>query len=917
MKRYAIYPRNLATLFVFASVVIVLLQIYQIRGEPSALGKSINDSAEIETIVPAPPYCLFRNSPYPFERRLELHGQDFPILEHQLEFRNANTLEPSIQINMEVDWESTKHIRVDMGRIKDLLWSEPKLPLQVRITGAEYVPLSDWSPVFYLADDAATCGLPRLEPTPNPLPERGRAGDFWADVVLGQPDFTEITPYQVVPWKVFNPGGVTVDRSVSPGRAYIWDSGNSRILGIDLSTCYSGESPCSASIVLGQPSANRHSACNGDSGFQRYPMRATAGPNTLCGILEDTLSPLENKSYVNMAVSWQGDLFVPDVFNHRVLKYSQPFETDTIADSLWGQSTFQGNECNQGRWGPYGEPLPEANTLCQPEGVELDFVGNLWVADSGNNRVLRFPINSESGVISPTPDLVIGQPDFTTGNYGTDMRQFNRPTAVRVRSNSWLYVSDTENNRVLLFKPPFTNGMAAEDTFGYGLSNPWGLDVDPGNQGLWINDHGNQMVELWDWDGETVKKVLGRDSFPPDTDVSSIISDSSGGGLGIDTTGNVLVSVYVYGQDVYRFASPIPVPTPGQVYQPDRYLFSPPGGYNAYSPDEFRQGQSVATCGDQLVVSDGTRLMYWNDLRRLTNGKPPDGILGVTQESFFPEFGSWISTTNDCKLWFIRTNGSIDIYNMPLHSDSHPTRIFEPGQSIDVLGGGSLTMNIAISSVVVPIGNSDFIWVSEPNNHRVYRIRQPLVLPQVDVILGQTNPEGILCNRGLIPPPNTGTDLKASLDMLCFPSTLSIDRLGNLYVSDHAPEVEGNWRMLLFPKGIFTNNLTTALYAPAASKAFPAMLWQAAFDLNNRMFAGYNPYVNGRFVGVYSDPTSDGVLPSEYLKDFGSWQHAVTFDRYHNLYVADGNRNRVLIYWNPSDLPLPIDLLLHLPIVIR
>ena len=53
--------------------------------------------------------------------------------------------------------------------------------------------------------------------TPVPVePVRGVAGDFWADVILGQPDFSEATPYEVVPFKVFNPGrcrGGPVDRS--------------------------------------------------------------------------------------------------------------------------------------------------------------------------------------------------------------------------------------------------------------------------------------------------------------------------------------------------------------------------------------------------------------------------------------------------------------------------------------------------------------------------------------------------------------------------------------------------------------------------------------------------------------------------------------------------------------------------------
>lgn len=121
------------------------------------------------------------------------------------------------------------------------------------------------------------------------MPPRGIPGDLWADVIIGQRDFSEFTPYAVVPYKVFNPAGVTVDRTVSPGRAYIWDSGNSRILGIDLASCYSGTSPCHADLVIGQPSASDYSACNGDSGFQQYPSRAPAGADSVKG------KPLHNK----------------------------------------------------------------------------------------------------------------------------------------------------------------------------------------------------------------------------------------------------------------------------------------------------------------------------------------------------------------------------------------------------------------------------------------------------------------------------------------------------------------------------------------------------------------------------------------------------------------------------------------------
>ena len=133
-------------------------------------------------------------------------------------------------------------------------------------------------------------------------------------MIIGKPDFSQIAPKSVVPFKVFNPGGVVVDRSVDPGRAYVWDAGNSRILGIDLGKCYEVAGPCSADIVLGQPSLYDHAACNGDSGLQDYPNPPLAGPDTLCGIPSWSLSPWEAHTFVTMAVDSRGALYVSRFF---------------------------------------------------------------------------------------------------------------------------------------------------------------------------------------------------------------------------------------------------------------------------------------------------------------------------------------------------------------------------------------------------------------------------------------------------------------------------------------------------------------------------------------------------------------------------------------------------------------------------
>lgn len=732
---------------------------------------------------------------------------------------------------------------------------------------------------------------------------RGAQGDGWADVILGKPDFSEFTPNEVVPYKVFNPGGVHVDRSVSPGRAYVWDSGNSRVLGIDLGACYAGTSPCTAAVVIGQPSGSNHSACNGDSGFQGYPNRAPASASSLCGIPEDTLSILENKSFVSMTSDASGTLYVPDVFNHRLLKYVSPFTTDTVADEVWGQATFADNTCNRGLAAPTASTLCFASVFHFGSGAELDAAGNLWVADGGNNRVLRFPRNSMTGVIAKTADLVLGQPGFATADPGTSLARFNSPASLRFRPNGQMYVADSGNNRVLVFTPPFATGMSASGTFGTQLANPFGLEVDPAGAGVWINDFGNHMIELWDFDGVTVKKVLGKDTYQPNGACQEWLCDS-GGGFGIDTQGNILPAIYAYVQDVPRFKAPIPDPQPGVVYQPDRRLFAPPDGYNARGLHGIRSGHGLATAGDQLVVADAGRLLFWNGLATLSSGQAATGFVGTAAFEYQPSCCMRLKVDSANRLWVLRNEG-VDLFQMPLASGSTALdRILEPSSVLPLVGGGTLTLGDRLDGLA-PVGAGAFAWVADTNNSRVIRVRNPLTAPVVDVVLGQSDANGTECNRGLVPAPNTGTTEVATLDMLCYPGALSIDRLGNLYVSDSALEAIGNWRLLIFPASLFPSNPAAPIFAPVASKTFPylntqpGITWEPAFDSANRMAVGYNGYLGGRFVGVYQDPLGPATNPDTYLNDYWSMPYAATFDQDDNLYIGDLNRSRVLIYRKP------------------
>ena len=918
----------------------------------------------IHSVHPEPPYCVLHDSPYESDRRLTLTGENLTVAggDGRVEFLEVATETVTGPVSQDLNWLDPRRITVDMGRIGEHWPLGQRIVLRVRITSTDSSePLSNWSDAFVLADASGTCAY--LQPFTPPPPIRGIAGDHWADVVIGKPDFAQIVNSRVVPYKVFNPGGVLVDRSVDPGRAYVWDSGNSRILAIDLAVCYSSPEPCSADFVLGQPSSYDHSACNGDSGVQDYPKRASAGPDTLCGIPDHSLSPEESHTFVTMAVDNEGALYVPDSFNHRVLKYENPFETDSIADQVWGQEDFSGILCN---WGDFDKPTAES--LCfhsatnlfmsnwYGNGVEIDSQGNMWVADGGNNRVLRFSADQLSGEISNTPDLVLGQVDFTSAKPGNALDRLHAPSALRFDQNGILYVADTVNDRVLAFEPPFESGMSADRTFGSKFHRPTSVEIDPDGRGVWVLDAGNSMVELWDVTGTSVLRVLGKDSYQPTRECGSPRWELPGsphmcpiaGSLGIDAQGSVLVPVFLGTADVFRFSvddnrRQVDGPRIGLA---DLRLFHPPIGTNYKDRSGMQSARGVAAVNDQLIVSDHDRLMFWNGLSTLENGQPADGVVG--EEFFVPDSTDCcgrIKADASGRLWVLGMEGFgyLDVYVLPLTEYAVPIHtIWKNEVTFAVLGTeGHITLGGRIFGLA-PVGNGEHLWISDTDNHRVLRIRDPLTDPVVDVILGQLDANGRQCNQGRFPSADR-TAIESGLhdDVLCFPGALSIDRLGNLYVSDHSLEIDGNRRLLIFSAESTPLTNTETIFGPSASKVFirsaigptnlwadpwepgevfgqhtssfwgsgfSAATWEPAFDSANRMVVGYNAYLGPRFVGIYDDPLGPEELPTSFLHDFGSMPYTATFDENDNLYVGDINRARVLVYRNPfNNVPEPAE----------
>ena len=226
-----------------------------------------------------------------------------------------------------------------------------------------------------------------------------------------------------------------------------------------------------------------------------------------------------------IAIAADGQLFISDTGHHRVLRFSS--------------AAAAGN--GQPPTAAFGQPdLATMNRsgsrMYLPRQICLDPAGNLWVADTANNRVLRFA-NALTAASTTIASSVLGQPNAaSTASQALSASSLASPTGIAADSYGNLWVGDTSNARVLLYlnaaaKP---TGAAADKVFGQalftdsnqaagaaGLNYPVSLAVESygGNKTrLWVADSANHRVTRWDdalskASGAPANAVLGQPDF--------------------------------------------------------------------------------------------------------------------------------------------------------------------------------------------------------------------------------------------------------------------------------------------------------------------------------------------------------------------------------------------------------------------
>ena len=207
----------------------------------------------------------------------------------------------------------------------------------------------------------------------------------------------------------------------------------------------------------------------------------TGAVSTLAGStygFADGAGSVAKFSYPNsIALDPSGNVYVADINNHMIRKISTAGNVTTLAGSTAG----------------YSDGLGTVARFSSPYGIVIDNSGNIYVADVGNQKIRKMTV---SGQVSTIAGTTFG---FADGNATT--AQFSSPIGMTIDALGNLYVADSENDKIRKISPAGVVTTIAGITRGFSdgsitvaqFSLPSGVAVDAlGN--VFVADRFNHKI---------------------------------------------------------------------------------------------------------------------------------------------------------------------------------------------------------------------------------------------------------------------------------------------------------------------------------------------------------------------------------------------------------------------------------------
>lgn len=520
-----------------------------------------------------------------------------------------------------------------------------------------------------------------------------------------------------------------------------------------------------------------------------------------------------------VAVSRSGELFIADSFNHRIRKVDTSGTITTVAGT--------GAAGNSGDGGP-----ATAAQLSQPSGVALDAAGNLYIADTANNRIRKVDTNgiiatiaaslaSPKGIaVSRSNELYIADTSNnrickvdTNGVLTTIVAAVSSPSGIALSSNGELYLSGSSNHHIYEVD---TNGaiitLAGKNTpGGYGgdggpatnalLNSPQGVALDD-PASLYIADTSNKRIRKLSLAGPS---LLLPSVTPGNAGSYAVVISSPSGSVT---------------SQVATLTVPIP-PT----------ILTQPLGTNLWAGSQARL---AVTAADEPSLA---YQWYFNGAVPLAGATNPVLTLDEVTTN---EAGTYtVVITNNCAS--VTSSPAVLVVNQWLGASPSQTALAGSALTLNVAvaGGGPLSYQWRLNGTNLP---NNLIYTIAGNGHAGY----------------------------------SGDDGPATNASLNTPYDVTVDPAGNLYIAD-----SNNGRIRkVDPAGRITT-IAAGLNLPTG----------VLLDGNNNLYiADYNankvykrPALGGGFLILVGGPLSSPLWGPETL----------AFDPSGNLFIADNNNQLI------------------------